>query len=66
MAACFWAARARHQPIGLSFHCALLAVVYLEEEINEEINNQQGGDEQERKGLSGMAMPKGAGVVREG
>lgn len=31
---------------------AFLAVVYLEEgEIDEEIDNQQGGDEQERKGL---------------
>ena len=42
--------------IGLGFFSALLAVVYLEEgELDEEIDNQQGGDEQERKGLKSQA-----------
>ena len=45
---------------------ALLAVVYLEEgEVNEEIDNQQDGDEQERKGLKsqthGDAQGRGGG-----
>ena len=52
--------------IGLSLFGALLAVVYLEEgEIDEEIDNQQGGDEQERKGLKsqthGDAHGRGGG-----